>query len=164
MADCENEFLFSWLTDLQFELACIRHRCTLQGVISMDGNTMPQAPIQIVGGRQRVVTEKKDGIKGGHDERFGSCRDTAKRIKPVNFKDCLRYLIKVFSEQDMIKMPLELRSALSLEREPVTVPEICIQALEAIYLITFQCVGAISGVMDAANLLKPMRGRSELLE
>ncbi|PWA77276.1 protein HGH1 [Artemisia annua] len=60
------------------------------------------------------------------------------RIKPVNFKDCLRYLIKVYSEKDIIKMPLELGSALSLEREPVTDHVIRIQALEAIYLITFQ--------------------------
>ncbi|KAI3817399.1 hypothetical protein L1987_11189 [Smallanthus sonchifolius] len=43
---------------------------------------------------------------------------------------------KVYNEQDTSKMPLELGSALSIEREPVTDPEIRIQALEAIYLIT----------------------------
>lgn len=35
-------------------------------------------------------------------------------------------------------MPLELGSALSIEREPVTDPEIQVQVLEAIYLITLQ--------------------------
>ena len=35
-------------------------------------------------------------------------------------------------------MPLELGTALSIEREPVSDPEIRIQALEAIYLIILQ--------------------------
>ncbi|KAI3696407.1 hypothetical protein L1987_79421 [Smallanthus sonchifolius] len=48
---------------------------------------------------------------------------------------------KVYNEQDTSKMPLELGSALSIEREPVTDPEIRIQALEAIYLITLQGAG-----------------------
>ncbi|RDY10338.1 Protein HGH1-like protein [Mucuna pruriens] len=42
---------------------------------------------------------------------------------------------KIYSEQDRSKMPLELGTALSIEREPVSDPEIRIQALEAIYLI-----------------------------
>ena len=37
-----------------------------------------------------------------------------------------------------MKMPLELGTALSIEREPVNDPEIRIQALEAIYLIILQ--------------------------
>nr|KAJ0197948.1 hypothetical protein LSAT_V11C700343370 [Lactuca sativa] len=42
---------------------------------------------------------------------------------------------KVYNEQDTSKMPLELGSALSIEREPATDTEIRIQALEAVYLI-----------------------------
>ncbi|GJU75833.1 protein HGH1 [Tanacetum coccineum] len=48
---------------------------------------------------------------------------------------------KVYSEQDTLKMPLELGSALSIEREAVTDPEIRLQVLEAIYLITLQGAG-----------------------
>ncbi|KAM0020106.1 putative protein HGH1, armadillo-like helical, protein Hgh1 [Helianthus debilis subsp. tardiflorus] len=48
---------------------------------------------------------------------------------------------KVYNEQDTSKMPLELGSALSIEREPVTDPEIRTQALEAIYLIVLQGAG-----------------------
>ncbi|KAL5177789.1 Protein HGH1 [Glycine soja] len=47
---------------------------------------------------------------------------------------------KIYREQDRLKMPLELGTALSIEREPVNDPEIRIQALEAIYLIILQCV------------------------
>nr|KYP45390.1 UPF0570 protein [Cajanus cajan] len=45
---------------------------------------------------------------------------------------------KIYSEQDRSKMPLELGTALSIEREPVNDPEIRTQALEAIYLIILQ--------------------------
>nr|KAJ0194556.1 hypothetical protein LSAT_V11C800410790 [Lactuca sativa] len=48
---------------------------------------------------------------------------------------------KVYNEQDTSKMPLELGSALSIEREPVTDTEIRVQALEAIYLIILQGAG-----------------------
>ncbi|OVA09028.1 FAM203 N-terminal [Macleaya cordata] len=48
---------------------------------------------------------------------------------------------KVYSEQDTSKMPLELASALSIEREPVDDPEIRVQALESIYLISLQEAG-----------------------
>ncbi|KAI9111794.1 hypothetical protein K1719_017484 [Acacia pycnantha] len=48
---------------------------------------------------------------------------------------------KLYSEQDTSKMPLELGTALSIEREPVTDAEIRIQALEAIYLIVLQEAG-----------------------
>ncbi|XP_077250015.1 ARM repeat superfamily protein isoform X2 [Tasmannia lanceolata] len=48
---------------------------------------------------------------------------------------------KVYSDQDTSKMPLELGSALSHEREPVDDPEIRIQALEAVYLISLQEAG-----------------------
>ncbi|KAI3779223.1 hypothetical protein L2E82_08837 [Cichorium intybus] len=48
---------------------------------------------------------------------------------------------KVYSEQDTSKMPLELASALSIEREPVTDTEIRVQTLEAIYLIVLQGAG-----------------------
>ncbi|KAF8390218.1 hypothetical protein HHK36_024741 [Tetracentron sinense] len=48
---------------------------------------------------------------------------------------------KVYSEQDISKMPLELGSALSIEREPVNDPEIRVQTLEAIYLISLQEAG-----------------------
>lgn len=41
----------------------------------------------------------------------------------------------MYNEQDTSKMPLELGSALSIEREPATDTEIRIQALEAVYLI-----------------------------
>lgn len=47
-------------------------------------------------------------------------------------------LSQIYSEQDTSKMPLELGSALAIEREPVDDPEIRIQALEAIYLIALQ--------------------------
>lgn len=45
---------------------------------------------------------------------------------------------QIYSQQDRSKMPLELSSALSIEREPVDDPEIRAQALEAIYMITLQ--------------------------
>ncbi|KAF5739245.1 ARM repeat superfamily protein isoform 1 [Tripterygium wilfordii] len=45
---------------------------------------------------------------------------------------------KVYGEQDTSKMPLELGSALSIEREPIDDPEIRVQALEAVYLILLQ--------------------------
>lgn len=48
---------------------------------------------------------------------------------------------KVYSEQDILKMPLELGSALKIEREPVDDPEIRVQALESIYMITLQEAG-----------------------
>ncbi|KAI4386374.1 hypothetical protein MLD38_004309 [Melastoma candidum] len=48
---------------------------------------------------------------------------------------------KVYSEQDTAKMPLELGTALSIEREPVADPEIRVQALESIYLIALQEAG-----------------------
>ncbi|KAM3706699.1 hypothetical protein ACJW31_03G169700 [Castanea mollissima] len=48
---------------------------------------------------------------------------------------------RIYNEKDTSKMPLELGSALSIEREPVTDPEIQVQVLEAIYLITLQDAG-----------------------
>ncbi|KAJ4973392.1 hypothetical protein NE237_006566 [Protea cynaroides] len=48
---------------------------------------------------------------------------------------------KVYSKEDTSKMPLELGSVLSIERESVDDPEIRIQALEAIYLISLQEAG-----------------------
>ncbi|KAM3754495.1 hypothetical protein ACB098_03G169300 [Castanea mollissima] len=48
---------------------------------------------------------------------------------------------KIYNEKDTSKMPLELGSALSIEREPVTDSEIQVQVLEAIYLITLQDAG-----------------------
>ncbi|KAL6192756.1 hypothetical protein ACLB2K_033842 [Fragaria x ananassa] len=48
---------------------------------------------------------------------------------------------KIYSQQDRSKMPLELSSALSIEREPVDDPEIRAEALEAIYMITLQEAG-----------------------
>ncbi|OIT30330.1 PREDICTED: protein HGH1 homolog [Nicotiana attenuata] len=48
---------------------------------------------------------------------------------------------KVYSKEDTRKMPQELASALSIEREPVTDPEIRVQALEAIYLLILQEAG-----------------------
>ncbi|KAI3516426.1 hypothetical protein L1887_15341 [Cichorium endivia] len=48
---------------------------------------------------------------------------------------------KVYKEEDTSKMPLELASALSIEREPVTDTEIRVQTLEAIYLIVLQGAG-----------------------
>ncbi|KAB1206334.1 hypothetical protein CJ030_MR7G025638 [Morella rubra] len=48
---------------------------------------------------------------------------------------------RIYNEQDVSKMPPELGSALSIEHEPVTDPEIRILALEAIYLIASQEAG-----------------------
>ncbi|WCJ21274.1 ARM repeat superfamily protein [Euphorbia peplus] len=45
---------------------------------------------------------------------------------------------KIYSEQDTSKMPLELGSALSIERETCDDPVIRVQSLECIYLITLQ--------------------------
>ncbi|KAG8475653.1 hypothetical protein CXB51_032628 [Gossypium anomalum] len=45
---------------------------------------------------------------------------------------------KIYGEHDTSKMPLELGSALSIDRERVKDPEIRVQALEAIYLIALQ--------------------------
>ncbi|KAJ0988559.1 hypothetical protein J5N97_006915 [Dioscorea zingiberensis] len=48
---------------------------------------------------------------------------------------------KVYSKEDTIKMPLEIGNALSHDREAVDDPEIRVQALEAIYLISLQEAG-----------------------
>ncbi|KAK6931222.1 Protein HGH1 N-terminal [Dillenia turbinata] len=48
---------------------------------------------------------------------------------------------KIYSEEDTSKMPLELGTALSIEREAIVDPEIRVQALEAIYLISLQEAG-----------------------
>ncbi|MED6180255.1 hypothetical protein PIB30_008755 [Stylosanthes scabra] len=53
----------------------------------------------------------------------------------------LQNLLLIYNEEDRSKMPLELGTALSIEREPVTDPEIRTQALEAIYLISLQDAG-----------------------
>lgn len=51
----------------------------------------------------------------------------------------IKYVIsQVYSQEDTSKMPLEIGNALSHDREPVDDPEIRVQALEAIYLITLQ--------------------------
>uniref|UniRef100_A0A7N0UJU1 Protein HGH1 homolog n=1 Tax=Kalanchoe fedtschenkoi TaxID=63787 RepID=A0A7N0UJU1_KALFE len=48
---------------------------------------------------------------------------------------------KIYSEQDTAKMPLELGTALSIEREAEDDPEIRTQTLEAIYMILLQEAG-----------------------
>ncbi|KFK43672.1 hypothetical protein AALP_AA1G158100 [Arabis alpina] len=48
---------------------------------------------------------------------------------------------KIYSEQDILKMPPELGSALSIEREAVTDIDIRVQTLEAIYLIILEEAG-----------------------
>uniref|UniRef100_A0A0D3CA26 Protein HGH1 homolog n=2 Tax=Brassica oleracea var. oleracea TaxID=109376 RepID=A0A0D3CA26_BRAOL len=48
---------------------------------------------------------------------------------------------KIYSEEDISKMPPELGSALAIEREPVTDADIRVQTLEAIYLIILQEAG-----------------------
>ncbi|KAL8161519.1 hypothetical protein V2J09_013008, partial [Rumex salicifolius] len=48
---------------------------------------------------------------------------------------------KVYSDQETSKMPCELGTALSIEREMVFDPEIRVQALETIYLIALQEAG-----------------------
>ncbi|XP_065861419.1 uncharacterized protein [Euphorbia lathyris] len=48
---------------------------------------------------------------------------------------------KIYSEEDTSKMPLELGSALSIDRETCDDPVIRVQALESIYLITLQEAG-----------------------
>ena len=55
-----------------------------------------------------------------------------------NFPLDLVICSQVYSEHDTSKMPLELGSALSIEREPVGDPEIRVQALESLYLISLQ--------------------------
>ncbi|XP_022868567.1 protein HGH1 homolog [Olea europaea var. sylvestris] len=45
---------------------------------------------------------------------------------------------KIYSEEDTSKMPLELGSALSIEREVLVDHEIRVQALDAIYLLILQ--------------------------
>lgn len=46
--------------------------------------------------------------------------------------------MQIYSEQETSKMPLELASALSIQREAEDDPEIRIQTLEAIYMILLQ--------------------------
>ncbi|XP_073032435.1 uncharacterized protein [Primulina eburnea] len=48
---------------------------------------------------------------------------------------------KIYSEQDISKMPPELGSALSIERETVANPDIRVQTLDSIYLINLQEAG-----------------------
>ncbi|KAJ0256969.1 Protein HGH1 [Hirschfeldia incana] len=48
---------------------------------------------------------------------------------------------KIYSEEDISKMPPELGSALAIEREPVTDADIRVQTLEAIYLIILEEAG-----------------------
>ncbi|XP_008461980.1 uncharacterized protein LOC103500458 isoform X2 [Cucumis melo] len=47
----------------------------------------------------------------------------------------------VYKEEDTSKMPLELGTALSIEREQIDDPEIRVHALEAIYMIILQDAG-----------------------
>jgi hypothetical protein len=47
-------------------------------------------------------------------------------------------ILQIYSEEDRLKMPLELANALSHEREAVDDSEIREQALEAIYMIVMQ--------------------------
>ena len=49
-------------------------------------------------------------------------------------------MIQIYGHEDTCKMPLELATPLSIEREAVDDPEIRIQALEAIYLITLHVI------------------------
>ncbi|KAG2241559.1 hypothetical protein Bca52824_096456 [Brassica carinata] len=48
---------------------------------------------------------------------------------------------KIYSEEDISKMPPELGSALAIEREPVTDADIRVQTLEAVYLIILEEAG-----------------------
>ncbi|CAN1357282.1 Protein HGH1 homolog [Linum perenne] len=48
---------------------------------------------------------------------------------------------KIYSKEDISKMPPELSSALSIEREPWDDPDIRVQALEAIYFVIMQETG-----------------------
>lgn len=48
---------------------------------------------------------------------------------------------QLYNEADTSKMPPELASALSHEREPVDDPEIRLEAAEAIYMIAVQVRG-----------------------
>ncbi|KAL0560285.1 hypothetical protein IC582_000685 [Cucumis melo] len=52
-----------------------------------------------------------------------------------------RLVAKVYKEEDTSKMPLELGTALSIEREQIDDPEIRVHALEAIYMIILQDAG-----------------------
>ncbi|KAJ6952615.1 hypothetical protein NC653_041678 [Populus alba x Populus x berolinensis] len=52
---------------------------------------------------------------------------------------------KIYSEDDASKMPLELGNVLSFEREPWDDPEIRVEALESIYLITVQLISLSGG-------------------
>ncbi|KAK7290246.1 hypothetical protein RIF29_04523 [Crotalaria pallida] len=54
------------------------------------------------------------------------------------------------------KMPLELGSALSIDREPVNDPEIRTQALEAIYLISLQVRGSKSLYHPSVHVIRRM--------
>ncbi|KAK7275381.1 hypothetical protein RIF29_16497 [Crotalaria pallida] len=54
------------------------------------------------------------------------------------------------------KMPLELGSALSIDREPVNDPEIRTQALEAIYLISLQVRGSESLYHPSMHVIRRM--------
>ncbi|KAH9606827.1 hypothetical protein KSS87_001137 [Heliosperma pusillum] len=47
---------------------------------------------------------------------------------------------KIYSQEDTSKMPSELASALSIERESITDTEVRVHAIEAIYLIVLQLV------------------------
>ena len=50
----------------------------------------------------------------------------------------MHFCEQVYKEEDTSKMPLELGTALSIEREQIDDPEIRVQALEAIYMIILQ--------------------------
>ena len=54
-------------------------------------------------------------------------------------------MLQIYSEEDRSKMPLELSSALSHEREAVEDSEIQQQALEAIYMIVLQVIFTFLG-------------------
>ncbi|KAJ6855640.1 hypothetical protein NC651_040322 [Populus alba x Populus x berolinensis] len=63
---------------------------------------------------------------------------------------------KIYSEDDASKMPLELGNVLSFEREPWDDPEIRVEALESIYLITVQLI-------SLSEILVSSGGRSKSL-
>ncbi|XVF85938.1 hypothetical protein PTKIN_Ptkin17bG0157900 [Pterospermum kingtungense] len=94
-------------------------------------------PFDHVGSILVNISKKEEGRKMLLDPKRGLLKQI---VRQFDSSSSLRKK-GIYSEEDTSKMPLELGSALSIEREPVKDPAIRVQALEAIYLIALQEAG-----------------------
>ncbi|XP_050203500.1 uncharacterized protein LOC126653610 isoform X2 [Mercurialis annua] len=113
-----------------FVMKLVRSFCRSSGETRDD-------PFDHVGSIIVNISQKESGRKMLLDPKRGLIKQILRQF------DSTSTLRKkgVYNDQDTSKMPLELSSALSIEREPCNDAEIRVQALESIYLIILQEAG-----------------------